>query len=164
MDERIRISDADRDRVIGRLNHHFAEGRLTQEELDERVSAALNAKTFGDIRGVMADLPEPVPVPPRAAGAGPAGPGPAGPPPWAFRRRGPRILPLVALALLLVLLVGPGSVLVFAFFKALIVIWLVACLAGIIAAGRVRRRMRQYRGPGYARGGYQRGGWDRCCR
>ncbi len=41
MDDRIRISDADRERVTARLREHFAEGRLTSEELDERISAAL---------------------------------------------------------------------------------------------------------------------------
>jgi len=34
MDDRIRVSDADRERVTARLREHFAEGRLSQEELD----------------------------------------------------------------------------------------------------------------------------------
>ena len=59
MDDRIRISDADRERVTSRLREHYAEGRLSSEELDERITAALSAKTFGDLRGVMADLPDP---------------------------------------------------------------------------------------------------------
>src|SRR5215470_11013679 len=62
MDDRIRTSDADRERVAARLRDHFAEGRLTREELDERLAAALNAKTHGDLRRVLADLPEPGPV------------------------------------------------------------------------------------------------------
>ena len=33
----IRVSDADRDRVTARLREHFAEGRLTSDELDERI-------------------------------------------------------------------------------------------------------------------------------
>ena len=85
MDDRIRVSDADRDHVTARLRDHFAEGRLTPVELDERISAALNATTFGDLRRVMADLPGPVPVPPAAAQR-PQGAGP----PWTARRRGPR--------------------------------------------------------------------------
>ena len=68
MDDRIRASDADRDRVTDRLREHFAAGRLTSEELDERVTAALHAKTFGELRPLMADLPEPAVVP-----AGPPG-------------------------------------------------------------------------------------------
>lgn len=132
MDDRIRVSDADRDRVAARLRDHFAEGRLTPGELDQRVSATLTAKTFGDLRRVMTDLPEPAPVPPRAAQR-------AGQP-WIARRRGPRLLPVMLFALLAALL-APGGWLLFAFFKLVLVFWLVACLAGIFAAGRFRRRM-----------------------
>ena len=62
MDDRIRVSDADRDRVTAQVRDHFAAGRITPGELDERLSAALNAKTFGDLRRIMADLPGPVPA------------------------------------------------------------------------------------------------------
>jgi hypothetical protein len=67
MDDSIRVSDADRDRVTAQLRDHFAAGRITPGELDERLSAALNAKTFGDLRPIMADLPGPVPAPLGAA-------------------------------------------------------------------------------------------------
>jgi len=139
MDDRIRISDADRERVTGRLREHFAEGRLTSEELDERISAALGAKTYGDLRRVMADLPEPSPVPPHVRQA----------PPWAYRPgfvawRGPRLLPL-AILLLIAALVIPGAGWVFvAFLKVMLVVWLVMCVAGIIAAARFKRRMRRH--------------------
>src|SRR5262249_59791123 len=53
-DDRIRISDADRERVVARLREHFAQGRLSSDELDERISAALTAKTVGDLRPIMA--------------------------------------------------------------------------------------------------------------
>src|SRR5690242_5440856 len=56
--DRIRISDHDREHATARLCDHFAEGRLTREELDERITAALSARTLGDLRRVMADLPE----------------------------------------------------------------------------------------------------------
>ena len=72
MDDRFRISDADRDRVAATLRDHFAAGRLTSEELDERLTAMLNAKTFGDLHRVLADLPEPAPVL-RQAGSLPPG-------------------------------------------------------------------------------------------
>jgi hypothetical protein len=39
------------------LRDHYAEGRLTHAELDERMTAALTARTFGDLRKIMADLP-----------------------------------------------------------------------------------------------------------
>ncbi len=79
MDDRIRVSDADRERIAARLREHFAEGRLTHDELDERVSATLNAKTFGDLRRVMTDLPEPAPVAPGVDQhpGGPRRPGPS---------------------------------------------------------------------------------------
>jgi DNA-binding PadR family transcriptional regulator len=56
-DDRIRVSDRDRERAIARLRDSFAEGRLTREELGERITAALNARTVGDLRRVTADLP-----------------------------------------------------------------------------------------------------------
>ena len=56
-DDRMRISDRDRERATARLRDSFAEGRLTREELDERIAAALNARTAGDLRRVTADLP-----------------------------------------------------------------------------------------------------------
>ena len=147
MDDRIRVSDADRDRVTARLREHFAEGRLTQDELDERISAALNAKTFGDLRPVMADLPEPSPAPPRAA----RNPQWAGPPRVALRR-GPRILPLVLIALLVAgLASGGGGWVLFAFFRLMLVFWLVTLVAGIFAAGRFHRRMRRGWYPGHPR-------------
>src|ERR1022692_2780285 len=65
-DNHIRTSDADRERAIVQLRDHYAEGRLTCEELDERVTAALTARTFGDLRSVMADLPEPAHAPQRS--------------------------------------------------------------------------------------------------
>jgi len=138
MDERIRISDADRDRVTARLRDHFAEGRLTSEELDERITATLTAKTVGDLRGVMADLPEPVPVPPRAQP-----PPPRVAPPWMFRRRSPRLLPLLLLALLAALIIPGAGWLFFVLVKLILVFFLVACVAGILVAGRFRRRMRR---------------------
>ena len=135
MDDRIRTSDADRERVTARLRDHYAEGRLTAEELDERTSAALNAKTFGDLRRVMTDLPDPVLMPQGAPGLQPAGP------PWMARRRGPRFLPVLMILLLVALLApGPGWV-VFAFFKVMLLLWLVAGLAAFVFARRFRRRM-----------------------
>jgi hypothetical protein len=59
MDDRSWVSDADRDRAAVLLRVHFAAGRLTAGELDERLTAALSAKTFGDLRQVLADLPGP---------------------------------------------------------------------------------------------------------
>ena len=138
MDDRIRASDTDRDRVTARLRDHFAEGRLTPGELDERISAALSARTFGDLRRVVADLPGPIPA--RTAEAQRAQ---WARPPWLARRPGPRLLPIAALALLVALLMPGGGWLLFAFFKLILMFWLVTCLAAIFAAGRLRRRMQR---------------------
>jgi hypothetical protein len=54
---RIRASDADRDRVAALLREHHAAGRLTAEEFHERMDAALNAKTLGELDELLADLP-----------------------------------------------------------------------------------------------------------
>jgi DNA-binding PadR family transcriptional regulator len=55
--DQIWASDADRERVVASLRDHFAEGRLTRAELDERLTMALSARTGGDLRRLMADLP-----------------------------------------------------------------------------------------------------------
>jgi uncharacterized membrane protein len=56
-DPRIRASDADRDRATALLREHHAAGRLTAEEFNERMDAALNAKTLGEIDELLVDLP-----------------------------------------------------------------------------------------------------------
>jgi hypothetical protein len=137
MHEYMRVSDADREHVAERLREHFAEGRLTSEELDERVAAALNAKTVGDLRAVMADLPEPTPVEPQARQMEPD---------WAYRpvygyRRGPRLLPM-ALIVLLAAVVLPGAGLMF--LKLIFLFWLMVGVAGILAATRFHRHERRY--------------------
>jgi hypothetical protein len=140
MDDRLRTSDADRDRVAALLRDHFAEGRLTRDELDERVTATLSATTFGDLRRVLADLPAAVPALP------PASPPPPLPPQaarsWRPARRRPRVLPLALLLVaLFVVLHGAGWIFL-AFFQAFLLFWLVVALAGIFAAARFRRRLR----------------------
>ncbi|MGH2930529.1 MAG: DUF1707 domain-containing protein [Solirubrobacteraceae bacterium] len=53
----LRASDADRERLIEELNEHAAEGRLTTEELEERLTAAYAARTTGEIDALRGDLP-----------------------------------------------------------------------------------------------------------
>jgi hypothetical protein len=145
MDDRMRISDADREQVTAKLREHYAAGRLNSEELDERISAALSAKTYGDLRRVMVDLPEPAPV-----GGGTAVPPPywAGPrwqgPPVVAYRRGPRLLPLALLVLFAAVILPPVGFVFFAFLKVILLIWLVTCVAGLFAAGRFRRHVRRH--------------------
>jgi Flp pilus assembly protein TadB len=142
MDEHIRASDADRDRVTARLQEHFAAGRITRDELDERVAAVLRAKTFGELRPALADLPEPVPAP-RAAAAQRAGR------PWPARRHHPRLAPVFLLLLLTAVLVSSGGWLALALLKVVLIFWLVLMLAGVLVAGRIRRRLRRGMKAGY---------------
>jgi Domain of unknown function (DUF1707) len=56
---------ADRERTVGALRAGFVEGRLTQDELDERIAQAYAARTYGDLWALTADLPTGVlPYPP----------------------------------------------------------------------------------------------------
>jgi hypothetical protein len=53
----IRIGDAERDEVARQLREHYAAGRLTSEEFDERLEACLAARTTGDLQRLTEDLP-----------------------------------------------------------------------------------------------------------
>jgi len=56
-DGRLRASTADRERAVDVLKAGFAEGRLTKDEYDVRVSQAYAARTYADLAMVTADLP-----------------------------------------------------------------------------------------------------------
>lgn len=56
-----RIGDAERDRAAEYLREHMSVGRLTQEEFDERLTVALQARTSADLEPLFADLPPPRP-------------------------------------------------------------------------------------------------------
>jgi hypothetical protein len=53
----LRAGDADRDATLAQLSEHFAAGRLTSEELDERSGRVLSARTMGELDELMSDLP-----------------------------------------------------------------------------------------------------------
>lgn len=57
MDDTLRAADRDRDQVMETLREHYAQGRLTRDEFDERNTAAATAKTMGDLRALTVDLP-----------------------------------------------------------------------------------------------------------
>jgi hypothetical protein len=57
MNPAIRVSDAERDTVATELGQHFQDGRLDQAEFDERVTAAMAARTRRDLEGLLTDLP-----------------------------------------------------------------------------------------------------------
>ena len=74
----VRASDRERDAVVQRVQQAFAEGRLDDSEFDERMRAALTARTHADLDVLLSDLPAetsaPVPAP-AAARRGSSGPG-----------------------------------------------------------------------------------------
>jgi Domain of unknown function (DUF1707) len=66
----VRASDADRDRVVDVLRDAAADGRLTVDEFDERMAAALSSRTLAELAPLTADLVA-------APAAGPVRPGAA---------------------------------------------------------------------------------------
>jgi hypothetical protein len=53
----LRASHTDRDDVVEQLRVAGGDGRLDATELDERVGAALTARTFGELAALISDLP-----------------------------------------------------------------------------------------------------------
>ena len=53
----VRASDAEREAMVALLGRHGAEGRLAPEELDERIEAALRARTRAELEALAVDLP-----------------------------------------------------------------------------------------------------------
>lgn len=68
----VRASDAERDQAVEALHAAYTEGRLTRDELDERVTVAYAAKTRADLRDVLGDLPGALSGPPATDGGRPA--------------------------------------------------------------------------------------------
>ena len=55
--EPVRVGDAERDEALDKLGDHFAAGRLTREELDERTEQAMGARFDRDLELLFRDLP-----------------------------------------------------------------------------------------------------------
>lgn len=55
----IRASDKERDAAVERLQVAFAEGRIDDQEFDERMRSALTARTRADLDRLLVDLPRP---------------------------------------------------------------------------------------------------------
>jgi hypothetical protein len=81
-DPNVRAWDADRERIVEQLRQHTADGRLTMDEFEERMTAAYAAKTYRELAALTRDLP--VDLGTRSGGSTPAG-GPVedGRPSWA---------------------------------------------------------------------------------
>ena len=57
VDRELRASYEDRDKVAEQLRVAAGDGRLTADELDQRLEAALTARTYGELAALTADLP-----------------------------------------------------------------------------------------------------------
>jgi hypothetical protein len=55
--ENLRASHQDRDQIVEQLQVAGGDGRLDAEELEQRVEAALTARTYGELTALVADLP-----------------------------------------------------------------------------------------------------------
>ena len=63
MNPAMRAASADRERAVDVLKAGFAEGRLTQDEYNERMNQAYAARTYAELSALTADLPAgPVPM------------------------------------------------------------------------------------------------------
>lgn len=54
----LRASDADRERIADVLNVAVAEGRLEFEEFEQRLDRLYRSRTYGELRALVADLPD----------------------------------------------------------------------------------------------------------
>jgi hypothetical protein len=90
----VRASDAERDAAAAALQEHFAEGRLTLDELHERLDSVLASRTHGQLDELFADMPRL----PRA----PVVPEPSGPPVFPARYAAVAIM-IIVMAVWLVL-------------------------------------------------------------
>lgn len=65
----LRASDADRERVAEILRDALAEGRLAMAEFEERLDATYQARTYGELQPLTADLPSAAAQPATAVAA-----------------------------------------------------------------------------------------------
>jgi Domain of unknown function (DUF1707) len=107
----MRASDADRDAVLSDLSEHFQAGRLTAAEFEERAGRALAARTWGELKDLLRDLPATWPGPQAPAAATSAAARPERP----ERRSGrwmpaPIIVPVgIAIAVAMAISIAHGS-------------------------------------------------------
>jgi hypothetical protein len=73
-DPALRIGTDERERAASALSEHFAAGRLSQDELEERLDRAYAARTGADLLALFRDLPSRTPLPARVPPRDQAGP------------------------------------------------------------------------------------------
>jgi hypothetical protein len=120
----LRASDADREQIVSRLHKAATEGRIASEELEQRVSAALTARTYAELDATVADLPSQLGQRPRSAPVRRSAGG------WALSTV--RANPLLLLFALPVLAVTAAMLL------AVTVVWAVTMVAVMVLGGRPR--------------------------
>lgn len=96
----LRIGDAEREAAVAALGEHYAAGRLTKEEYDERSAHAYAARTRSALWPLFADLPRVEPERPVAAPATDTRPRRSG---WVL---GVPFVPLLLIAFVVSILVG----------------------------------------------------------
>jgi hypothetical protein len=117
----MRAASADRERTVDVLKAAFAEGRLDQGEYDQRMGAAYESRTYGELEALVADLP---------AGPLPFMVGPSAVPGPAWRSAAPESTNSMAVA---------SVVLGLAEFPTLGVTAIPAIICGHIARAQMRR-------------------------
>lgn len=127
----VRIGDVERDQAISDLGDHFAAGRLTREEFDERADQAMQARFSTDLEPLFADLPKSSPI---RTESEPAAVRPGGPPPWAYAMW---LMPFVLVAAI------AGSILLHAPFLLWVLVWFV--VMGKLTHHRRRHARQQLR-------------------
>lgn len=103
----VRVGDADREATAAQLRDHYADGRLTLDELNERLDQTFAAKTRDDLNTVMRDLPHvarPFADAPAGGFSNTAWPGPTGRSGWDYSNGSGRRCGRAAFAPLLVLM------------------------------------------------------------
>ena len=59
------VGDRERERAAASLRRHYLQGRLSAEELSDRVHAVLRARSTADLREALRDLPQDLGAPAR---------------------------------------------------------------------------------------------------
>lgn len=131
-----RVGDAERDAAVSVLGEHFAAGRLTKDEFDERSGRAWSARYADDLDELFTDLPQPVAVRSETSP----------------RVRGPRSLPRLLLLAPLAM-IAFGGLLFVAVWTAP---WLLFVLGMLFLFGGPRGRRRHW---AWHEGGGPRSGW-----
>jgi hypothetical protein len=138
----LRASDAEREQVAERLRNACAEGRITPDELDDRLRIALSARTHSELGSVVKDLPRTERTASRrSTGLALVGAG-AGSALGLARTR-----PLLAVAIII-----PVVVVTMFIVTGVLALWAIWWIVGFWLFGAKRRALASRGGPGAGRG------------